>query len=169
MFLEIHEMKMNKSSECFVLVDRYLEISNNQINIIDKKGKRIKNELFSKNNGWLIVIGIVLTSNIIRKFTKDFSEKISDYISIGIQGLGLIAIIYIILHLLLKNKWQNNIEIVDLNKIEIDSEDDFEHDVLLITNSKREKRIAFRKLENQFHPFIEAIKKRNSRIIIKHN
>ena len=160
-------METNKSSERFVLTDRYLEISNNQINIIDKKGKRIKNELFSKNNGWLIVIGVVLTGNLTRKIIKGLSETISDYISIGLQSIGLIFIICLILYLIFRHKWKNNIEIIDISKIEIDSEDEFEHEVSLITNSKREKIISFRKLENQLEPFIEALKKRNSRIVIK--
>ena len=160
-------METNKSSERFVLTDRYLEISNNQINIIDKKGKRIKYELLSKNNGWLIVIGVVLTGNLTRKIIKGFSETISDYISIGLQSIGLIFIICLILYLIFRHKWKNNIEIIDISKIEIDSEDEFEHEVSLITNSKREKKISFRKLENQLEPFIEALKKRNSRIVIK--
>ncbi|GGI57077.1 hypothetical protein [Winogradskyella haliclonae] len=159
---------MTKSKERFVLVDRYLEISNNQINIIDKKGKRIKNELFSKSNGWLIVIGVVLTGNIIRKLINGFSEKIADYISIGIQGLGLLFVVYIIIYLIFRHQWQNHIEIVDITSIEVDSEDDFEHELTLITNKKREKKMSFRKLENQIEPLIEAIKKRNSRVIIKY-
>jgi hypothetical protein len=160
-------METNKSSERFVLTDRYLEISNNKINILDKKGKRIRNELFSKNNGWLVVIGVVLTGNIIREFIKGFSEKISDYISVGLQGLALIVIICLIIYLMFRHNFKNNIEIVDISKIEIDSEDDFEHEVSLITTSKREKIVSFRKLENQLEPFIETLKKRNSRIVIK--
>ncbi|RNC84940.1 MAG: hypothetical protein ED556_10180 [Winogradskyella sp.] len=159
---------MNKSSERFILVDRYLDISNNQINIIDKKGRRIKNELFSKNNGWLIVIGVVLTGNIIRKYTTDFSEKLSDYISIGLQSLGLIFIISLSVYLVFRHKWSNLIEIVEISKIEIDSEDEFEYEVSLITKSKRTKTLIFRKLENQLQPFLEAIKKRNSRVLINY-
>ena len=131
---------MTKSKERFVLVDRHLEISNNQINIIDKKGKRIKNELFSKSNGWLIVIGVVLTGNIIRKLINGLSEKIGDYISIGVQGLGLLFVVYIIIYLIFRHQWQNHIEIVDISTIEIDSEDDFEHELTIITNKKREKK-----------------------------
>lgn len=157
---------MNKSIESFVLVDGFVEVSNNSIQVKDRR-KKVKNELISQG-GWLTVIGVVLIHNTIKKLINGFSEKIMDYVSFFLQGLGALCITGIIIYLIFKHKWKKNIEISELIKVEIDADDTFDYDVTLITSDKRSKLLTFRKLENQLEPFTETLKKRNTRIEIKH-
>jgi hypothetical protein len=53
----------------------------------------------------------------------------------------------------------------DINSIEMDK-DEFETELTVKFSNKRELDLNFRNLENQIEPFIEALKKRNGRIVI---
>lgn len=157
---------MNKVIERFVLIDSFLEISNDTLIIKDKKN-RIKNDLIRKG-GVITIIVSVLIYNIFKKTMNDFSEKTINYVSLFLQSIGILFLIALFIYLIFRHKWKNSIKINELIKIEIDSDDEFEYDLTLITYDKRSKLISFRKLENQLEPFLETLKKRNTRIEIKY-
>ena len=57
-----------------------------------------------------------------------------------------------------KNLIINEIESIDINKKELETE------LTLKFDNKKEIELKFRNLENQINPFIESLKRRNSRI-----
>lgn len=150
--------------ERFVLADGYVSMTNEKLELdINQIRKDVKNR-----GGWLsIFLGFVGIS-VFRTFQKDNAfEKVFDYINIGIQILGAITIIAILFYLIFLRKSKKNLIINEIKRVDIDK-GEFETEVTLVFNSGREKDLEFRTLENQVNPFIEALKKRNTRIEIKH-
>lgn len=151
----------NNSCKRFILSDGYISLNNTHLNIDSKNTKK------SKKIKYLFLSLIIILSffDKINEF-----EYLKDYYAIfkiSLYGIGSVIAIGVIMHLILKHNWKNQIPINDLKKIEIDTDDKFETEVTLISTNNREKVIQFRTLENQVSPFIEALKKRNSRLIIK--
>ncbi len=152
--------------ESFVLVNGYVALDNTLMKI-DNRKQSIKNDL--KSSSLIIIVGGIIIFNLFKKY--QFSNGIETFKSLfylGLQLLGIIGIIMILYYAIFKKKWSNNISIRDIAIIEIDNDDDFEHELTVITTNRREKILNFRKLEHQLEPFLEAIKKKNSRITVKY-
>ncbi|WP_338731126.1 hypothetical protein [Mangrovimonas cancribranchiae] len=150
----------------FVLVQGYVSMDNDTLYVENNK-HNIVQDLKSKTI--LPIIAGILLYNIIQKQKFNSTiETTKEIILLGFQWLGLIVIILIIAYLIFKIHWSNKIIINNLKKIEIDNSDDFVTEMTLTTVKNREKHMEFRKLENQLEPFLEEIKKRNSRIKIKY-
>jgi len=147
----------------FVLTDGYVSMDNKQLFIeINSLKKDLKHR-----GGWLGILLSFLTIKLFLDFSKEeVFVKVSDYISIGLQFLGVVAIILIFVYLLFLRKSKNNLMINDIIKIELDKQE-FETNVSLIFSSKREFDLSFRNLENQIEPFLEDLKKRNTRLNIE--
>lgn len=149
--------------EKFVLEDGYISMNNEQL-FLDIK--TTKNDIKSRG-GWL---GVFLTFVAISVFhTIKNIEKLStffDYFDFGLQILGGITIIAIFYYLIFLRKSKKNLLIRDLAKITL-SKKEFTTDAVLTFHNKRELDLHFRNLENQLEPFINEVKKRNTRIIIE--
>lgn len=154
----------NKSNERFVLVDGYISMNNEKLKLdINETKKDLKNR-----GGWLSIFLGFVGFSIFRTFKKDEAfEKVFDYVNIGIQILGFITILVILYYILFFRKSKKNLVINQIKRIEIDK-GELETELTLIFNNNRHKDLEFRTLENQIEPFIEALKKRNSRFEIKH-
>lgn len=151
---------MNKALEKFVLADGYISMNNKQLFIdINNTKKDLK-----QRGGWLGVflgfVGISVLNNIrdIEYFKKAFH-----YFDFGLRVLGMIAIICIVYYLFFLKKSKKNLIINEITQIEVE-ELEFETEISLKFISRRHFDISFRNLENQVEPFIEEIKKRNTRI-----
>ncbi len=145
----------------FVLLDGYIEI-NNELLFIKKKNREIK-----ERGGFIGIIIMILCVDLFYNLNRfDFLSSISDYISLIIQSIGAIVLIYLVYYLIFKKKWSKELFINEINKITLDK-DEFETEVIIQFNNKRIVDFEFRNLENQLEPFLETLMKRNSRIIIK--
>ena len=148
----------------FVLVDGYISLDNKQLFIdINNTKKDLKNR-----GGLSVILFVFLGISVFRNLKNDnYFEKVSHYIDFGIRVIGMIAIVAIIYYLLFLRKSEKNLIINDILKIEVEKKE-FETEITIVFSSKREFDISFRNLENQTEPFLEELKKRNSRIEIKH-
>lgn len=146
--------------EKFVLVDGYIKLNNVQLFLdINEFKKDLKNR-----GGWLGVfftfLGLSLLHNI-----KDveYFEKLFNIFDFGLRILGMIAIIIILWYLFFKKKSKKNLIINEIESIDINKEE-LETELTLKFDNKKEIELKFRNLENQINPFIESLKRRNSRI-----
>lgn len=113
-----------------------------------------------------------------------FIDKINNYkIIIGVYenikfwifGIATIYLVYLFFEFIFKKIWFFKIPINEIVKIEIeDDEKETEIDeeskieITLIKNNGREKIFELKKENNQLEPFLEIIKKRNTRIKIEY-
>ena len=95
----------------------------------------------------------------------EYFQKIAHYFDFGLRILGMIAIVAILYYLFFLRKSKKNLIINEIIKVTIDKLE-FETEVTLKFSNKREYEVNFRNLENQLEPFIEEIKKRNTRVEI---
>jgi hypothetical protein len=118
--------------------------------------------------GWLVVLLTLVSLSVFNNLSKEsYFEKISHYIDFGLRIVGMLAILIIFWFLLFKRKSKKSLIINDISLIKIDK-GEFETEVTLQFSNKREIELNFRNLENQLEPFLEEIKKRNTRLKIKH-
>lgn len=149
--------------EKFVMVYGYVKMDNSQLFLDIKEMKKdIKDR-----GGWLAILFIITGISVFQSFRKDeYFQGIMDYFDMGLRILGMLGILAIFYYLIFKKKSKKNMMINDIQKVEIDKSE-FETEVTLQFSSKREVDLNFRNLENQLEPFLEALKKRNTRLIIK--
>lgn len=147
---------MNK----FVLVDGYVSMDNSQLYIdINSFKKDIK-----ERGGWLAIFFTFIGISVYRNFRDEtYFEKLFNYIDFGLRVLGMITIVLVFWYVFFKRKSKKNLIINEIKSVEIDKAE-FETEVTLTFTNNREIDLSFRNLENQLEPFIEALKKRNTRI-----
>ncbi|WP_048331338.1 hypothetical protein [Bizionia psychrotolerans] len=146
----------------FVLVNGYVELTNDKI-LVDEKSKEIKDK-----GGFIGILFIIIIVGLFQDIKKYFEfTKNSDYVGFGIRALGFLAILYLIYYFIFKKAWSKNITINTIKNIKIE-DGEFETEVIITFLNNREKALQFRKLENQLEPFLEELKKRNSRMQITH-
>ena len=144
--------------EKFILTNGYIKVDNKNL-YIKKKEKH-------KQNVFLVLLIIAF----LFKKLKDINiSKQIDYIEIGIFVIVSLILISLLIYFIFFYHWKNKIDISSISKIEVNNEDDLETEIYIITNKNRQKNIIFRSLENQLKPFLESLKKRNSRIEIVNN
>ncbi|PQJ22896.1 hypothetical protein [Tenacibaculum sp. SG-28] len=148
--------------ERFVLVNGYINLDNSQL-YIDEFKQEVKNRggLLGIFLGFLI---ITIHHNL--KNVKYF-EKLFSFFDFGLRILGIITIIIALFYLIFKKKSKKNLIINEIESIEL-SKNEFETELTLTFSDKKEIALNFRNLENQINPFIESLKKRNSRIKIEY-
>lgn len=153
---------MNKHQFSFILVDGKIVVNSETLQIY-KDGGLLKE---IKEKGWILIIAILLIYRIQQSvFTNNF-ESTMDYVRFSLRLTVVIIIVALVFYYLLRYNWYNTIKINSVEAIEIEQNNN-ETELTIITSNKREKIIVFRTLENQVEPFIEALKRGNSRIVIK--
>ncbi|TCP24252.1 hypothetical protein EV195_10654 [Tenacibaculum skagerrakense] len=153
---------MNKHQFSFILVDGKIVVKSETLQIY-KDGGLLKE---IKEKGWILIIAILLIYRIQQSvFTNNF-ESTMDYVRFSLRLTVVIIIVALVFYYLLRYNWYNTIKINSVEAIEIEQNNN-ETELTIITSNKREKTIVFRTLENQVEPFIEALKRGNSRIVIK--
>ena len=153
---------MNKHQFSFILVDGKIVVNSETLQIY-KDGGLLKE---IKEKGWILIIAILLIYRIQQSvFTNNF-ESTMDYVGFSLRLTVVIIIVALVFYYLLRYNWYNTIKINSVEAIEIEQNNN-ETELTIITSNKREKIIVFRTLENQVEPFIEALKRGNSRIVIK--
>lgn len=153
---------MNKHQFSFILVDGKIVVNSETLQIY-KDGGLLKE---IKEKGWILIIAILLIYRIQQSvFTNNF-ESTMDYVRFSLRLTVVIIIVALVFYYLLRYNWYNTIKINSVEAIEIEQNNN-ETELTIITSNKREKTIVFRTLENQVEPFIEALKRGNSRIVIK--
>lgn len=150
----------------FVLVDGYVYITNDTVTL---EGESYSLKKDAKRYGIVGAVTFLLTYHMIMDLLEENALRhIKDYISKGLQFLGITFLIFAVLYAIFKLKWGNSIVINEIKELKIDTSDEFAVDVEIVNNRNRVKSISFRKLENQLEPFIEELKKKNSRINIRY-
>ncbi len=93
------------------------------------------------------------------------------YLKLGLYGMAILFILYSVYNLIFKKHWSNKIEINEISIVDVDNDEEnkFVTEITISTNTKREKVIKFRKLENQVEPFLQSLKRRNARIEVKYH
>ncbi|AUC14292.1 hypothetical protein BTO06_03655 [Tenacibaculum sp. SZ-18] len=146
----------------FFLVDGQAVVDSEQIKIL-KNGGFLK-EL--KTKGWFIIVSALIIYRIQQSiFSEDFDSPM-DYVGFGLRLVVILIIVALVFYYSLRFNWKNTIKINDIESIIVE-EDEIETELTILTSNKREKLLEFRTLENQSSNFIEALQKRNSRIVIK--
>ena len=145
----------------FVLVNGYIKIDNSKI-VIEERNTELKDR-----GGFIGILFALICISLYHDFQKiETLKSFFFYFNIVLKFIGIITIIYLLFYISFQKKWSKRLIINELTKIVIESSE-FEYDVKLVFNNARNREIEFRKLENQFEPFLELLKKRNSRIIIE--
>ncbi len=153
--------------EKFVLEEGTVSVSNTELKLEFEKYKATKKDIFM----WIFFIAFVLDH-----YYDDFRDgvfpgSIWNYFKVVLFTFVGFMIIFKIYHFIFKKNFKSKIVINDIQKIKID--EDFDNDHILeadiIRNNGRIQTLKFRKLKNQLEPFLETIKKRNTRVIIKDN
>lgn len=148
----------------FVLVDGYASMDNKQIFIDINEAKK---DLKSRG-GWLGVFFVFVSISVLHTYKKmELLKSFFDYFDFGLRILGSITIVVVIIYLIFFRKSKKNLFINEIKKIELEKLE-FETEVSIIFNNKRRIELEFRNLENQLQPFLEEIKKRNTRIEIQY-
>ena len=146
----------------FVLLNGYVEIDNKQLYL------KLKNREVKERGGLIMIFFGIYLINSIHSYTKE--DKVfantGDFIQLFLQIIGGLVIFYLIYYFLFKKKWSKNHFINEIDIIKIDK-DEFETEFTIQFSNKREINLEFRNLENQLEPFLDELKKRNSRIEIK--
>ena len=153
---------MSRNIEKFTLTNGFIEISNNQINI-KEKGNSFKTRVVTAILVIAFIYRLINKSNIFSK-----TDITKDYFYLVILVIVSLLFLALLTYFVFFHHWKNSMKITTITKIEIDKEDSLETEISIITNKSRQKHIEFRNLENQVEPFLEELKKRNSRIEIKH-
>lgn len=148
--------------EKFILTDGYVEVDNTQFHIqVNGFKKDLKNR-----GGWLTVLLVIISTNVFNNFRNEkHFQKASNYFDFGLQILGIISIVCILWYIIFRKKWFKSNYINELKKIKVNKILN-ETEITIYFKNNRTKVLEFRNLENQLEPFIEALKKRNSRIEI---
>lgn len=148
----------------FVLVEGYVSIDNTQLHIdINNLKKDVKDR-----GGWLVVFFTLVGVSTFRSFRNDkYFEKISHYIDFGLRVIGMITIVLIFWYLIFRKKSKKKLIINEITSIEV-SKEEFETELVIQFSDKREIDLNFRNLEDQVIPFLETLKKRNTRIKIEY-
>lgn len=149
-----------KSSKDFILTDGKVTIDNSKI-FIDSANQKLSRKFRD-----LLLYALVIVSFIDRIDKYEELSSTYDVIKTLFFGLATIVVIYFIVQFIFRHNWNSKLDINSITSVEIE-DDGNEVEVLLINTSKRKKTINFRKLENQVEPFLEILKKRNSRLVIK--
>lgn len=150
--------------EKFVMVDGYISMDNKQLFLDINKHKR---DLKSRG-GWLGVFFAFVGISVLHTFKRmELLQNFFDYFDFGLRILGFIAIILMIIYLIFFRKSNKKLYINEIQKIDVEKQE-FETEVSIIFNNKKRLELEFRNLENQLHPFIEAMQKRNTRIKVEH-
>ncbi len=153
---------MGRHQFSFTLLDGSISIDNESLKI-HKKGGFTKQ---LREKGWLLLIAILITYKGQKNIFANELNSTKNYLSFTLSIVMILIIIALTLFYVFKYNWNDTISINKIETIEKE-ENDSEVELNIITSNKREKSIKFRTLENQVSPFIEALLKRNSRIIIK--
>jgi len=144
------------------MLDGYISMDNKQL-FLDIN--RTKNDLKSRG-GWLGVFFVFVSISVLHTFRKmELLKNFFDYFDFGLRIIGVLGILAALYYLFFLRKSKKNLIINEIIKINIDKKE-FETEISLVFTNKREYDISFRNLENQLEPFLEQIKKRNTRIII---
>ncbi|WP_439132790.1 hypothetical protein [Polaribacter sp.] len=148
----------------YVLVNGYISINNERLFLdINKTKDDIKSR-----GGWLGVFLAFIGISVLHSIkTVDYFKTFFNYFDFGLRILGGITIIVVLIYLIFLKKRKKNLILNDIQRIELDKLE-FETEVSIIFNDKRRQELNFRNLENQIEPFLEELKKRNTRIKIKH-
>lgn len=126
----------------------------------------VKKDVKSRG-GWLAVFFAFLGVSVFNNLRNEkYFERIFNYIDFGLRVIGMLAIVMIFWYLIFRRKSKRNLIINDIETIEVDKQE-FETAITIRFHHKREIELNFRNLENQIEPFLEALKKRNSRVQIK--
>ncbi len=143
----------------FILVNGNIKISNTEIKLDIDRFEEMKNKLY--------FILFPLT------WCVDYFEPNLDFLKTNyfrsiIFIMLSIFIIYTFFYMLFFMNWSRNINITSIKKIFIDYETENKHEIEIdiVIKNNRNQIIKFRKKENMLEPFIDSLKKRNSRIII---
>ena len=149
--------------EKFVLVYGYVRMDNSQL-FIDIHS--LKNDVRDRG-GWLMIFFAFIGISVFNNFRNEaYFETVFQYIDFGLRIIGMIAIVVVLWYLLFRRKSKKNMIINEIQSLEIDKQE-FETEITVQFANKREVVLNFRNLENQIEPFLNAIKKRNSRVIVK--
>ncbi len=148
----------------FVLVDGYVSLNNEQLFVDINEAKK---DLKSKG-GWLGVFFVFVSISVFHTFKRmELLKNFFEYFDFGLRILGMLGILAALYYLFFLGKSKKNLIINEIIKIEIDKKE-FETEIALVFTNKREYDISFRNLENQLEPFLEEIKKRNTRVEINY-
>ena len=150
--------------EKFVLVDGYVSLNNEQLFIdINSFKKDLR-----QRGGWLGVFLAFLGISLLHNIKEiNYFKSFFNYFDFGLRILGVITIICLLVYIIFFFKSKKNLLINDITKIKVDKIL-LESDVTIYFSKRRRILITFRNLENQIDPFIEAIKKRNTRVKIEY-
>ncbi|MHB0756154.1 hypothetical protein [Polaribacter sp. M15] len=147
----------------FILVDGYVYMNNHQLFL---EINRFKNDLKSRG-GWLGIFFALVGISVFHSIkTINYFKTFFDYFDLGLRILGLITIVFVFIYLIFFYKSKKKLLINEITKIKIEKIL-LETEVTIYFSKRRRLNLTFRNLENQLEPFIEEIKKRNSRITIK--
>lgn len=150
--------------EKFVMVDGYISMDNKQL-FLDIKSY---NRDLKSRGGWLGVFFGFVGISVLHTYRKiELLKNFFDYFDFGLRILGSITIIVVIIYLIFFRKSNKKLYINEIKKIDVEKQE-FETEVSIVFNNKKRLELEFRNLENQLHPFIEAIQKRNTRIKVEH-
>lgn len=144
----------------FILVDGYISMDNSQLFIdINNFKKDLKNR-----GGWLGLFFTLIGISVFNNFrNENYFEKVFHYLDFGFRIIGMLTIIIVFYYVFFMRKSSRKLFINEITKVEIEK-GEFETEIVLNFSNKRSKDITFRNLENQIEPFLETLKKRNSRI-----
>lgn len=144
----------------FILVDGYISMDNSQLFIdINNFKKDLKNR-----GGWLGLFFTLIGISVFNNFRNEkYFEKVFHYLDFGFRIIGMLTIIIVFYYVFFMRKSSRKLFINEITKVEIEK-GEFETEIVLNFSNKRSKDITFRNLENQIEPFLETLKKRNSRI-----
>lgn len=147
----------------FILVDGYVSMNNQQL-FLDINNT--KNDIKSRG-GWLGVFLTLVGISVFNNFRSDsYFGSFFHYFDFGLRILGGFTIIAVLYYLFFLKKSKKKLIINEIKKIEIDKKE-FESETSIIFQNNRQQDLNFRNLENQLEPFLDELKKRNSRIEIK--
>ncbi len=149
--------------EKFVLVYGYVRMDNSQLFLDINSFKRDVKD----RGGWLTVFFVFIGFSVFNNFRNEkYFEEMFHYFDFGLRIAGMITIVIIFWYLLFYRKSKKNMIINDIDTLEIEKHE-LETEISIHFSNKRTIDLNFRNLENQIEPFLEALKKRNTRIIIK--
>lgn len=145
------------------MVDGYVSINNEQIFIDINNFKRD----LKQRGGWLGVFLAFLGISIFHNLKNiEYFKNFFEYFDFGLRALGVITIVVVFIYLIFFHKSKKNLLINEISKISIEKVL-LETDVTIYFSNRRRINLSFRNLENQLEPFINALKKRNTRIKIE--
>lgn len=149
--------------DTFNLLDGKVSVSNSEIRT--EINHYSKNEFIYHGKRFLLGVIAIFVYN---RFLKDRLNEtlIWQYIKEGFGYFGLLILGVIIIYLIFFHKWGKNLQINDLKKIEISSGKN-SVDITLNMSNSRFTILEFDPGENDYQDFIEVLKKRNTRVIIK--